>query len=142
MSRALRRQEGESLVELLLAVALLGTTSVSVLAAFGTLVKSSDVGRRTSAAATRLTAAAQAVADNGRVPFLDAFAPDYDPAVGGVLPDDTVTEVAVVPPVRFWDGSTFTDQCSDEARANRLQLLTVRVRTASGEATVEVVKRG
>lgn len=134
-------QAGETLVELLLAVSLLGTASVGLLFGFGTLIRSSDIARRGGNAGTVLTAAAEAVADNGRNAYQPVCQPSYDPVLGVTIPA-TVTDVVVVPPVRHWNGSAFTDQCDDAALANRLQLLTVRVVTAAGASTAEVVKRG
>lgn len=125
-------------MELLIAVMLLGTVVVTLLGAFGTLIKTSNVGRRTTDAANVLTAAAQELADNERTAFQTACPASYTSSTA--TSDDTSITVESV---RYWDGSKFTSTCeSAEAQAYRLQLLVVRVHTAVTDRTVEVVKRG
>jgi type II secretory pathway pseudopilin PulG len=139
-------QVGESLLELLVAVTLLGTASVSILGAFGTLIKTSNTGRRTGEVSAVLSAAAEAVADNARNPYVPCPAlTAYDPRAGVTLPDGFVPTDVAVSAVRYWNGvAGFTDACQDAVPEWRLQLVTVRVlgKDRAADRTIDVVKRG
>ncbi len=139
-------QVGESLLELLVAVTLLGTASVTILAAFGTLIKTSNTGRRTGEVTSVLSAAAEAVADNARNHYVPCPAlTAYDPMLGVTLPEGFASTDLAVIAVRYWNGPAgFTTDCQDAVPEWRLQLLTVRVlgKDRASDRTIDVVKRG
>lgn len=142
-----RHDAGESLLELLVAVALLGTASVSILAGFGTLIKTSAAGKKTADTATVLTAAAESVSDNVRNPYQADCQPlRYDPLAGVTLPAGVAATEVSIDAVRYWDGDEFVadaELCVDDTVPEyRLQLVTVAVRTSASERTIDVVKRG
>jgi type II secretory pathway pseudopilin PulG len=139
-------ERGESLVELLMSVALLGTAAVSILAAFGTLIKTSDAGRKTGSLAALLSATAEAVADNSRNAFQADCGPlGYD--LTAVPPPPVGTPPVTIVGVKYWDGTAFGATCFDVTVPEyRLQLITLGggARTTDGqpEQTIDVVKRG
>ena len=136
---------GVTLVELILAVALLGTAAVTLLGAFGTLVKTSDAGRKTGDLSTSLAATAEAVVDNGRNPYASC-ATTYDPTAGYTLPP--TVRSATVTKVEYWDGTAnafSATTCHDaDVPVWRLQRITLQLTTTDGRLTREitVVKRG
>ena len=141
---------GTTLIELILAVLMLGTSTVTILGAFGTLIKTSDLVRKTGDAGSTLAAVAEAVADNGRNPYdVSCNPPGYDPIAGVELPGPpnpsiTPGDVKIVS-VQYWNGTAFAGACYDAAvPAWRLQLIEIQLDTADGRVhrTIHVVKRG
>ncbi len=147
-----RTDRGVTLVELILAVALLGTVAVTILAAFGTLIKASDTGRKSGDLSTTLAAVAEATVDNTRNPYLvTCGTPPYDPTAGlvGALPRTLSPGTISIEDVKYWDGANFVmkEQCTT-AMLNvvywHLQQVTIRVATTDGNSArrITVVKRG
>ena len=138
---------GTTLIELILAVFMLGTSTVAILGAFATLIKTSDLTRKTGDAGSTLAAVAEAVADNVRNPYdVSCNPPAYDPIAGVELPDSLTQpgDVTIVS-VKYWNGATFGAACFDATvPAWRLQLIEINVHTADGKVnrTISAVKRG
>ena len=134
-----------SLIELLVAIGLLGAATVTILGAFGTLIKTSDLGRRTGDMGSALAAAADAVSDNARNTYVASCSPAYQP---GPVPVGMTASIDV--PVMSWDaaggqgGTGAFVPCSGALSASHLQLITVKLRTDDGKVTrsISVVKRG
>lgn len=143
--RATRTDDGISLVELILAVALLGTAAVTLLGAFGTLIKTSDASRKSGDLTTSLAAAAEFVVDNSRTPYVDcATKAQYTAALGTFGKPATIATVEVTS-VQFWDGAAdaFGADCHDDVEFWRLQLVTLELTATGGESrAITVVKRG
>lgn len=135
---------GSSLVEVLLATAILGGAAVALLTALATV---HALDREATPSATLVVTAASvvdAMRDPARNPFVDCATPaDYDPLAGI---DDAVRPAVTIEAVAYWDGSGFGAECPDVSGADpavqaaaRLQRITVRV----GEGRpIDVVKRG
>lgn len=147
--RQARTDDGISLVELILAVALLGTAAVTLLGAFGTLIKTSDASRKSGDLTTTVAAAAEFVVDNSLTGYLDCATPAaYTGELATFPKPATITNVEVTT-VRFWDGNAnggvgaFGTDCHDDVDFWRLQLITLALTTNSGETRdITVVKRG
>lgn len=148
--RTTRTDDGISLVELILAVALLGTAAVTLLGAFGTLIKTSDAGRKSGDLTTGLAAAAEFVVDNSLTPYVDCATPaQYTAALGTFGKPATIASVEVTA-VLFWNGDAdagagafVTTPCRDDVEFWRLQLVTLQLTAAGGESrAITVVKRG
>jgi type II secretory pathway pseudopilin PulG len=148
---------GTTLVELILAVFMLGTSTVTILGAFATLIKTSDLTRKTGDAGSTLAAVAEAVADNGRNAYVvSCNPPGYNPIAGVELPDTVGPGDATIVSVKYWNGAAFVEDLNDPINhpnedcfddrvpAWRLQLIEVRVHTSDGKVdrTISVVKRG
>ena len=142
---------GTTLIELILAVLMLGTSTVTILGAFGTLIKTSDLTRKTGDAGSTLAAVADAVADNGRNPYdvscgmAPPYNPPYNPIAGVTLPGVPGSMVVEISSVQYWNGTTFAAACYDAAvPAWRVQLIEIQLDTSDGRVhrTIHVVKRG
>lgn len=124
-------ERGETLLEILVAVVLLGVAVVAVLGALLTAAKVSDLHRKqaTAGAAARDYAetVARRVAAGGYVPCAapSAYLPS---AVGFGAPGGYSASTTSV---RYWTGSGWGATCSSD---QGLQLATVQVRSADGRA--------
>lgn len=154
--------EGFTLVELLMAVVLLGVGAAAVMYGFLNSVGSSDRARQQAQANVVVTAAAEAVIDQNRNPFVTcATATTYSPTVGVELPAGW-TAANLTLQVRFWnprltnpaDPSSrveFDATCpwtgmaeADVPAAAKLQEITVTATHPNGRASrsLVVLKRG
>jgi type II secretory pathway pseudopilin PulG len=143
MSEA-RGEQGESLLELLIAVAIMGIAVVAIMAGLVTSVLVSDVHRKQATAGTAVRDYAEAiqtsVADEHYVPC--ATAASYGP--GALVPAFSApagfTPSVVSGTVRYWNGSSWQSTCSTDLG---LQQLTIQVASSDGRATerVDVVLR-
>ena len=133
---------GISLIELILAVFLLGTATVTILGAFATLIKTSDFTRKAGDVSATVGAVAEAVTDNGRNPYVTCN-PTYNPKQGVTLPTKVDAEITAV---SSWNGTGFVTTCDAATEAWRLQQIdiVVHVQTANGvvDRAISVVKRG
>ncbi|MGD9795671.1 MAG: type II secretion system protein [Acidimicrobiia bacterium] len=141
--------EGFTLIEVLIAVALLGAGAVTGLAALATLSSSSSLSRDTSQARALLSSAAQAVVDQGRNPYDADCDATYDPLAGGTvtLPSSPVVwpSSSVAISVEYWNGTGFGTTCYDVANPfARMQRITVTVHSPDNRVSeqVTVLKRG
>jgi Tfp pilus assembly protein PilV len=120
---------GETLIELLVAVVIMGTGVVAIVGGLGTAIMMSDIHRKQATIAEDLNAFAAAI--EGAV----ATSPGYiDCATdsGGARPYPSYTPgpgyQANIPQVRYWDGttSTFTTSCT-VGNDHGVQLVTLHV---------------
>lgn len=145
-----RREAGETLVELILAVAIMSIAVVSVAGALATGVRASDQHRKHATAGAAVRAFAEAL--HASVWSSDGYLEDIcgtgDPASAyldrlGDIYTPPANYQASVTQVRFWhpNGTTgsFESGCPDVG----LQLLTLEVATADGRVTetLDVVLR-
>lgn len=134
-------ERGATLVESLVAVVLAGVTMAAVLGGLGLAARTGPALRDRADAALVLAAAADAVRDPGRNPYVPCGDdPDYDAAAGIALPDGWDGAVAVTG-YRWWDGTGFDDDAGACTPGSSLQLVTVEVTDPGGRTAVaEVVK--
>lgn len=125
---------GFTLVELLLAVAILGIGILGVVGGMATSIKVSDLGRRQADGQALLRAYAEAVAGDTYV----ACATSY-PAAGFTAPGDWTAAPMVL---GYWNPSTsaFDGVCGSDSG---LQRVTLRLTTADGrgDETLQLGKR-
>ena len=134
---------GETLIELLVAVVIMGTAVVAVVGGLGTAIMISDIHRKQSIIAADLTAFAAAI--QGAVAtspgYIDCATdsrgarpyPSYAPGSG---------YQADIPQVRYWNGTTFTTSCTVGSDLG-VQLVTLHVWSDDGrvDRSMEVVIR-
>ena len=131
---------GESLVELLVAMLIMGIAVVAVVGGLGTAIMMTDVHRKQAAVAAHLnafTAAVEGAVAASPTQYVecatDASYPSYTPGAG---------YNADITQVRYWDGTTFTTSCAAGSDTG-LQRVTLRVWSDDGrvDRSVDIVIR-
>lgn len=136
-----RGEQGESLLELLIAVAIMGLAVVALMAGLVTSVLISDVHRKQATAGTTVRDYAEAiqtfVASGNYVDSCASIAPYNLPAFS--VPAG-YTKSIVAGSVKYWNGGSWHPGCSTDLG---LQQLTIQVASDDGRATerVDVVLR-
>ncbi|RZU18612.1 hypothetical protein EV645_0808 [Kribbella rubisoli] len=132
------RERGESLLELVVAIALMGVAVVAVMAGLTTTVLMSDTQRKQATAVTTVRNYAEAlqqyVADGHYVPCASSY------AVPGFTPPAGFTARVVSGSVQYWTGVLWLPLCLPD---RGLQRLRVSVASTDGRAaeTLDVVLR-
>jgi Tfp pilus assembly protein PilV len=142
LRRPVRDEAGTTLVEVLMATAILGIGIVSIVGAMGTSIIGTDHHRKQAQAHTVLLSAVDAVKSQTANPYQPCAAEStYAAASGVTLPAGWSASYISVQTVRYWNGSTFSATCPSPD--TKLQLIDVKVATPDGRATesVAVVKR-
>ena len=140
---------GESLVEVLLSIALMGIGFAAVLGAMQLGLVGSDVHRNQATSETVMLSAVEKVKSQSEYQAC-AVANDaaYLPDAQSVVPVGWAASTVSIPSVQYWNGTGFqSGGCASlEAIAPilRIQLITVQVTSPSGNATesMSFVKRG
>lgn len=138
-------QRGETLLELLVTVTIMGTAFVGILAGIGTTFMATDSHRQAATAEGVMRSYAERMADPTDVAYVDcATTATYGSPIGFVLP--AVTWSASVTQARYWQGDTpptFTGSCPSPDEG--LQQLTLTVKSPAGNHQVTdvlvIVKR-
>ena len=129
-------ERGETLLELLIAVAILGVVVVAVFGGFATGTMTSDAHRKQATAgayAKDYAEAIQTAVTTATVPYTNcANTSTYASPAGFAAPSGYVKSVVSV---RYWTGSTWQATCSADIG---LQQVTVRVASADGRAAEQV----
>jgi type II secretory pathway pseudopilin PulG len=132
------RDRGDTLLELVVAVAILSVALVAVLGVFATGVMTSEVHRKQATAGAAVRDYAEAVqgfvTSGGYVgcAAVGAYGPTQ---VGFDVPDGYAASV-VAGSIAYWNGVDWTTGCSPDLGAQRL---TVRVSSDDGRATEDLV---
>ena len=134
-------ESGESLLELLIAVAIMGIAVVAIMAGLVTSVLVSDVHRKQATAGTAVRDYAEAiqtsVAADHYVPCADAASYKPDALTPAFSAPSGFTPIVVAGSVRYWNGSSWQTSCSIASDLG-LQQLTVQVTSADNRATERV----
>jgi len=130
-------ERGESLVEVLIAVAIMGIAVVAIMGGLTTSVLVSDVHRKQTTAGTVVRAYAEAiehsVADGNYVAC--APAGSYASPAGFTVPSGYPKSV-VAGSMRYWNGTAWQTSCSTDSGVQRLQ---IQVASDDGRATETVM---
>jgi Tfp pilus assembly protein PilE len=139
------RDRGESLIELVVAVTILGVAVVAIVAGLGTSVLMSDVHRKQATAGVTVRDYAEAVENavvaGGYVACANADGHDYAAPSGFAVPAGYSRSVVAGPggqPLAYWNGSGWQNTCP-AAGDTGLQQLTVQVASADGRASERLV---
>jgi prepilin-type N-terminal cleavage/methylation domain-containing protein len=136
---------GYTLIELLVAVAILGIAGTTVVGGIGMMVKSADYERKESVAALQINGFAEAVTATGYLPC--ATAATYQAATAFVSPPGYTASISAV---AYWDAATPGSFDPSGAPASvcpgtdsGLQRITLTVSSSDGRdtETLRVVKR-
>jgi len=140
--RPVRDEAGTTLVEVLVATAILGIGVLAVVGGMATSIIGTDHHRKQAQAHTVLVSAADVVKSQAANPYQAcATTGTYAPGSGVTLPAGWSGASISVRSITYWNGSTFAASCP--ALDSKLQLIEVQVATPDGRATesVAVVKR-
>lgn len=142
---SLRRSDerGETLIELLVAMLILGTTVVAIVGGLGTSIVVSDLHRKETTAGAELRTYAEAIEGGlaaAPTSYVACARPEAYAAPPGFESVDGYT--ATVTAVSYWeaDGSdraAFSPEC---LRDSGVQALTLQVSTDSGQQTTETLE--
>ena len=139
---------GESLIEVLLSIAIMGLAFVAALGGMRLGLIGSQVHRSQATAETVLLSAVEKVKSQSTyTPCAVANDAAYLPDAQSVVPSGWAASTVSIPSVEYWNGSGFqTTGCASlEAVATilRIQLITVQVTSPEGDAveTMSFVKR-
>lgn len=124
--------DGSTLIEMLVAVALIGTGVVSIVGSLGSMIAASDINRLQAHAATHLTSYAEAVKGDAYLECATTYAGAGFAAPAGY------TKSAVS--VTYWNGTDFVGTCG---AGSGLQRVTLGINSADGRVStdVQIVKR-
>lgn len=144
-----RIDAGLSLLEVLVAVMLLGVGVVAMLATLDLVVKSSATEREAANAHAWLQSAIDTLYRSERVDCTDFTREQIEEKYQDVVEtaqdpqgwSDRGGTIEIVSPVLYWDGSVYQDVCYDDQNIN-LQLIEIRVANPDGRIIerVQVVK--
>lgn len=136
--------QGASLIEILVAVVLLGSAGVGVLASLAAAATGASVQRSMSSAQVWLATTGDAISD-ARGVYLDCAGNSTSEIIDAY--QDVVDAVSVVDAphvvvadVKFWDGSGFGTDCHYDA-GNRLQQVELSTTVHERASSLTVVKR-
>jgi len=142
-----RAEDGFSLPEILLTIAIVGIAFAAILGGMATSIVVSDVHRPQATTDALARSAAEAVKDRA-VAYLDCAAPN---AYASALPQAPVGYAVQVQQVRYWNGPAATAgapytpafQASCPSPDQGMQLITIVASSGDGRATetVELIKR-
>jgi prepilin-type N-terminal cleavage/methylation domain-containing protein len=129
-------ERGETLVEMLLAVAIMGIAAVALMAGLTTSVMMSDIHRKQATAGTAVRDYAEAlqnyVADGH---YVDSCASPAPYALGSFAVPAGFQHSVVPGSIRYWDGAAWQSTCTTD---KGLQKLTVRVASADDRASEQL----
>jgi type II secretory pathway pseudopilin PulG len=136
----LRGERGDTLVEILVAVTILGIAFVAILAGLATTIRLSGQQRGRTNADTVLVGAADSVKNQTYVSCPTASASSYTPTSGVTLPSGwSASNVTMT--IKYRDTNTWSATCPSTDQ--NVQLLTITAAAPDGKSSesVEVVKR-
>jgi Tfp pilus assembly protein PilV len=133
MCRSLRSDRGESLIELLVTIVIMGTAVVALVGGLGVAITMSDIHRKQAKAGAYVRNFAEAIetevakSPSGYLPCGNAAA--YQAMFASPEPgsfDRAVTAVA------YWNGTAFANTCTTDGGVQRISL---RVSSTDGRAS-------
>jgi type II secretory pathway pseudopilin PulG len=126
---------GESLIELLFAIAIMSTAVVALLAGLATAIVVSDMHRKQASAGAQVRTFAEAVekaVHNSPSAYVDCATPTVYESEFTAEPGYAGSVVEV----RYWTGSAFSGSCGTDQGVQRV---TVRVASADNRAVETIV---
>jgi Tfp pilus assembly protein PilE len=132
MRRRKSTEDGETLVELIVAVAILGVTVVALLSGFGTAIMTSGLNRTDAAQSKDVRDYAEALQQAGYITTCPAT---YSTLSGFTKPAGSSVTVG------YWNGSAFSPTCGTDLG---LQELTITIQPSDSRVpkeTLSIIKR-
>lgn len=134
-------ERGDTLVEILVAVAILGIAFVGILAGLATAISLSGRQRGQASADIVLVSAADSVKSQTYVSCPTASAASYSATSGVTLPTGWSASNLTITAFKSWNGTAWSATCP--ASDKNVQLVTITAAAPDGKTTesVDVVKR-
>jgi prepilin-type N-terminal cleavage/methylation domain-containing protein len=135
-------QRGETLIELLVAMSILGVAVVALVSGIGTSVVVSDVHRKEATAGATVRTYAEAIET-----AVDAPTTGYDLSCAGVSAYATPAGFSVptgftarVTAIQYWNGTAFGSTCSADVGVQKLSLLVSSVDGRAKESLDVIIR--
>ena len=135
-----RSERGDTLIEVLIAITVVGISSTALLAGLATAINLSATHRGQADADVVLVSAADSVKNQTYVACPGVSTSSYNPTLGVSLPSGWSSSNLTISSVKGWNGTGFVSCPAIDAK---LQLVTITATTPDGRSTesVDVVKR-
>jgi prepilin-type N-terminal cleavage/methylation domain-containing protein len=132
---------GETLIELLVALAILGIALVAVIGAFGASIAMSDVHRKQASAGAAVRNYAEFVSNYvaGTGYSSCAAASAYSPAAVGYTAPSGYSASTVS--IKYWTGSAWSASCGSDSGLQQLTLAVSSTDTRASERVVLVLRK-
>ena len=137
-----RGEQGDTLVEVLITIAILGIAFVGILAGLGTAIRLSGIHRGQANADVVVVSAADSVKAQSYVACPSVTTSSYTPTSGVTLPTGWSASNVTIVSVQKWNGTTFQASCP--ATDQGLQRITVKATSPDNGGSseqVDVIKR-
>jgi len=127
---------GETLIELIIAVAIMGVTVVAIVGGIATTIMMSDIHRKQATAGAYVRSYGEAVAGH-----YDASAsPSYPPSAALGFAAPAGFTATVTSPVRCWNGTAF-GACTASSTVQQVTLKVASTDLRASESLVVVVRK-
>jgi len=128
---------GETLIELLVTVIIMGVAVVALVGGIATSIRMSDIHRKEARAGAYVRAFGEAIA---ATTYTDCAGAGTYSAAYPAHPDGDTAYTATVTAVRYWNGSAFGTACATDTG---IQKVSLKVSTSDGKAaeTLDVIIR-
>jgi type II secretory pathway pseudopilin PulG len=132
MRRPARSEDGETLAELIVAVAVLGVAVVALLTGFGTAIMTSGLNRTDAGQAKDIRDYAEALQ---QATYVTSCPATYTALTGYTPPaNSTVT-------VNYWNGTGYTSGCGADTGLQKLTIAITPTDTRAPSETLDIIKR-
>jgi prepilin-type N-terminal cleavage/methylation domain-containing protein len=135
-----RSEQGNTMLELIMAIAIIGLTASALLGGLASGMISSGLHRQQTDVGAVLAAAGESVKDPavGRNPFVvGAGTATYSPTAGVTLPSAAWSAAnVVITAVQYWNGTAFQSTSADASSGGvlKMQLITITVTSPNGQS--------
>ena len=136
-----RSERGDTLVEVMMTVAILAVAFVGILAGLATAIRLSGIHRGQANADVVLTSAAESVKNQTYIACPVVIVTSYNPTSGVTLPSGWSSSNVTITAVQKWNGTAFQASCPGTDQG--LELVTITATTPDGKSTesIDVLKR-
>ena len=140
-ARRARGERGDTLIEVLITISIMGIAFTGLLAGLATAIRLSGIHRGQANAAVVLVSAADSVKNQSYVACPSVTTSSYNPTSGVTLPSGWSSSNVTILSVKPWNGSAFQASCP--ATDQGLQLITSKATSpdSSSSEQVDLVKR-
>ena len=132
-------ERGDTLVEIMLTVIIVGISFTGILFGLATAINLSGIDRGDADVRTMLVSSVESVKSQPYVSCPSANGSSYNPALGVTVPSGWVLEISQFD---HWNGTTWVATCP--ATDQKLQKINVKATSPDGRSkdSIEIIKRG